>query len=101
MDSTRFQDSASRQMQLPLNSPDVFPEDVKQQNSKEDHDLRSREDHDLRSSKPENGLNQLPSQTSNLPKPPKTTMIVPPNILQSKPQPAVKPTGSPSKGNQK
>ena len=106
----QMQDSLNKEMQyqqqqsLPIATPDLFPEEVRQQQELpkgEDHDLRkSKEDHDLRATKPENGFKDLP-QPSNLPKPPKTTTVVPINKLEVKPNPTNKPNGPVQKnGNQ-
>lgn len=65
-------------------SQDLFPEEVRQQDDKKG------EDHDLR------GGNVQPA---NLPKPPKTTTVVPTNKLEQKPiVPANKPSGQGQKG---
>jgi penicillin-binding protein 1A len=107
INNEHFQDSINKEMQnlqsVPITSPDVFPDEVKQPEAPkgEDHDLRkTKEDHDLRAAKPENGFKDLP-QPSNLPKPPKTVTPVPINKIESKPNlPTNKPNGPAPKGNQ-
>jgi membrane peptidoglycan carboxypeptidase len=68
---------APQQLQIP--SQDVFPDEVKQQQD----DKKGGEDHDLRGS--------TSNTPANLPKPPRTTTVVPINKFEAKPVPASKP----------
>ena len=85
-DSTRRQDTLNANILIEVNGQQM-------------QDANKGDDNDLRSRKTDNGFNQLP-QPTNLPKPPKTTTVVPLNKLESKPTLPNSKNGQPPKGNQ-